>query len=382
MEPNLPSRSNRKRPVPELSDSDSDSDRPTAERRVKFPKGKKARREDEPVKIPRADEDDDEIGVEFPDPRFAAKEREKRRRFGDDGIGGDDVSAAEVAYGEELDYDNFVEDGIQMEPFNLEKERKEGYFDAEGNFVEYAEGNRVKDAWLDSVEAGVTQLHVPKPKVEDDTEDLPPEDEDIGKIKRRIADVLEEGETVLQALRRLKGDKKVKMSPETKRVFDQLTEDAVTLMDKHGEYDVNHEKKEIFEREAQGYETLARARLEGIPAAPVANDNNGGETAGDGYDMFGEDDDEDANAAARPSDSNGGGVGSSEAQNDYVFDENSGYYYSSSLGYYYDPSTGLYCSAASGVWYSYNEETGAYDEVSHHDQAASAAAATAEAAKL
>ncbi|XP_068306158.1 uncharacterized protein [Pyrus communis] len=376
MEPDLPSRSNRKRPIPELSDSDSDSDRPRAERKVKFPKGKKAKREDEPVKIRRADEDDDEIGGEFPDPRFAAKEREKRRRFGDDGIG-DDVSAAEVAYGEELDYDNFVDDGIQMDPFNLEKERKEGYFDAEGNFVEYAEGNRVKDAWLDSVEAGVTKLHVPKPKAKDDAADLPPEDEDIGKIKRRIADVLEEGETVLQALRRLKGNKKVKMSPETKRVFEQLTEDAVTLMDKHGEYDVNHEKKEIFEREAQGYETLARARLEGIPAAPVGNDNNGGESAGDGYDMFGEDDDEeDANAATRPSDSNGAGGGSSEGQNDYVFDENSGYYYSSSLGYYYDPSTGLFCSAASGVWYSYNEETGAYDEVPHHDQAASAAAAT------
>lgn len=31
----------------------------------------------------------------------------------------------------------FVEDGIQMEPFNLEREREEGYFDEAGNFVEY-----------------------------------------------------------------------------------------------------------------------------------------------------------------------------------------------------------------------------------------------------
>ncbi|KAK9230656.1 hypothetical protein WN944_023628 [Citrus x changshan-huyou] len=50
-------------------------------------------------------------------------------------------------------------------------------------------------------------------------------------------------------------------------------------------------------------------------------------------------------------------------QNDYVYDESSGYYYSSSLGYYYDPSTGLYCSAVSGQWYSFNEETGTYEEV-------------------
>ena len=31
----------------------------------------------------------------------------------------------------------FIEDGIEMEPFNLEREREEGYFDEAGNFVEY-----------------------------------------------------------------------------------------------------------------------------------------------------------------------------------------------------------------------------------------------------
>jgi hypothetical protein len=36
---------------------------------------------------------------------------------------------------------NFVEDGIRIEPFNLEQEREEGYFDENGNFVEYARGN-------------------------------------------------------------------------------------------------------------------------------------------------------------------------------------------------------------------------------------------------
>ncbi|BAT93029.1 hypothetical protein VIGAN_07191400 [Vigna angularis var. angularis] len=52
-------------------------------------------------------------------------------------------------------------------------------------------------------------------------------------MKRRIANVLEPGETVLQALRRLKGnsDRKAKMSAETKVVFDQLTEDAMKLME-------------------------------------------------------------------------------------------------------------------------------------------------------
>lgn len=39
---------------------------------------------------------------------------------------------------------NFVDDGIQIEPFNLKQEREEGYFDANGNFVEYATQNQIK----------------------------------------------------------------------------------------------------------------------------------------------------------------------------------------------------------------------------------------------
>ncbi|MCI78316.1 CD2 antigen cytoplasmic tail-binding protein, partial [Trifolium medium] len=41
-------------------------------------------------------------------------------------------------------------------------------------------------------------------------------------------------------------------SGETKIVFDQLTEDAMKLME-NGEYDVYHEKKHVFEREEEGY---------------------------------------------------------------------------------------------------------------------------------
>lgn len=37
-----------------------------------------------------------------------------------------------------------VDDGIRLEPFNLEQEREEGYFDENGNFVEYARGNDIK----------------------------------------------------------------------------------------------------------------------------------------------------------------------------------------------------------------------------------------------
>lgn len=39
---------------------------------------------------------------------------------------------------------NFEDDGIQIEPFNLKQEREEGYFDANGNFVEYTRQNEIK----------------------------------------------------------------------------------------------------------------------------------------------------------------------------------------------------------------------------------------------
>ena len=37
-----------------------------------------------------------------------------------------------------------MDDGIQIEPFNLDKERDEGYFDAGENFVEYVNENEIK----------------------------------------------------------------------------------------------------------------------------------------------------------------------------------------------------------------------------------------------
>lgn len=40
--------------------------------------------------------------------------------------------------------ENLDEDGVPIEPFNLDKEREEGYFDAQGNFVEYVKDKEIK----------------------------------------------------------------------------------------------------------------------------------------------------------------------------------------------------------------------------------------------
>lgn len=42
------------------------------------------------------------------------------------------------------DDDDFVQDGIQIEPFNLKQEREEGYFDADMNFVEFVNEKEIK----------------------------------------------------------------------------------------------------------------------------------------------------------------------------------------------------------------------------------------------
>lgn len=69
--------------------------------------------------------------------------------------------------------------------------------------------------------------------------------------------MLEPGETVVQALRRLKGkNKRQKMSAERKRIFDQLTEDAMQLME-NGNYDVYEEQQQSFVLRFQALEKNA-----------------------------------------------------------------------------------------------------------------------------
>ncbi|KAH0757012.1 hypothetical protein KY290_020505 [Solanum tuberosum] len=365
---------------------DDDSNKAPEQKRVRFPKGKKVKQSDNTI-----DGREDKHSGRT-DPRAAAKERSARRNqitaeLLDEENEGEiaDISRAEVEYEEN---ETFIDDGIAIEPFNLDKEREEGYFDASGNYVEYLNQNEIKDAWLDSVDTEKRYSGKKAIKIsnEDEIQDLT--SEQLGKMKRRIADVLEPGETVLRGLRRLKGtsnNNKGKMSVETKQLFDQLTEDAMKLME-NGDYNVYEEKQESFQREAEGYEKLAQARQgkssesmqpkpdsildEGfLPSGSTAtagghsmhnadvsssNSYNSASKNDDALDMFGEDDE---NIPANPA-SNGG-----DQHGDYVFDESSGYYYSSSLGYYYDPSSGLYCHASSGQWYSYNDESGIYQEV-------------------
>ncbi|XP_042401562.1 CD2 antigen cytoplasmic tail-binding protein 2-like isoform X2 [Zingiber officinale] len=388
------------------------------QRQVKFPKGKKAKRVD-------ADGIQDGNGEKkrWMDPSLAAKERSKRRnKMRESEVLGDQVDglSGEVQY---EDNTNFEDDGIQIEPFNLKQEREEGYFDANGNFVEYAKQNEIKDAWLDSVvvDTKLAGKFKPKASAEEAYDDL--SSDDVGKIKRRIANALQPGETIIQALKRLKGpstDKKAKMLETSKWIFDQLTEDAMKLME-NGEYNVYYEDQETFVREAEGYERLAHAKADKSnrtthaeptdgedifsddvqhreqvssiwdirPGTSVLADSAQQASPGDGgdqFDMFGDDDDttnvnpptpsavssasdfrQDNQPTSKPlsssEDLDSGDVSHGRAENDYVYDESSGYYYNNSFGYYYDSTSGMYCSATTGTWYTYDEQNDTYTEI-------------------
>ncbi|PKU86890.1 hypothetical protein MA16_Dca017318 [Dendrobium catenatum] len=188
------------------------------------------------------------------------------------------------------DDSNFEADGVEIEPFNLQQEREEGYFDDNGNYVEYRREQEIKDAWLDSISADLRIAEkIPARQIpEGEYEDLSLEE--IRTLKRRITDILQPGETIIHALKRLKGsssDKRAKMSESTKLMFDQLTEAAMKLME-NGEYNVYHQERETFEREIgpnvvnNDFNTLVCDNVEASKEA-------------DKFDMFGDDDDNDGN---------------------------------------------------------------------------------------
>lgn len=386
---------------------EDDSNPTPMQKKPRFPKGKKVKSVDRPQVEP--EEAEGTIGAAV-DPRLAAKERAKRRtQMKEEELlrSHADFSAAEVHYDDSV---NFEEDGIQIEPFNLKQEREEGYFDANGNYVEYAIKNEIKDAWLDNVvvDSSYAEKHHKKTEADEEYHDILTED--IGKIKRSIANVLQPGETIIQALKRLKAtsvDERGRMSEGTKRIFDKLTEDAMKLME-NGEYNVYNEEQETFEREAEGYERIARARAGTFATADNGSRNgiftNGmGDGAGtsldqseakpslqvsssdggDQFDMFGDDEDntnlqssrsvivseviseqipQPASDSLNPSQDLYYGEATGGVESDFVYDQSSGYYYSSSLGYYYDPASTLYCCATTGKWYSYNDQSGEYVE--------------------
>ena len=192
----------------------------------------------------------------------------------------------------------------EFEPFNLERERREGYFDDDGNYVRNeSDAEDEKDAWLDDVHADARlstagdKLAVRK---DSDNEGEETTDADVANIKRELCAYLEPGETVLDALKRLggasagrgngatksstsTGKTESSMDAQSKIAFEKVTELSSALMS-NGEYDVYDSRKETFEPSVpEGYafdETtkLYKCESSGLSYCP----KTGGFTDGEG----------------------------------------------------------------------------------------------------
>lgn len=307
----------------------------------------------------------------------------------------DDVEKHEAKAGLQLDDDEKEESFV---PFNLNSEREEGYFDADGNYIEYKVDEDESDEWLKGVDADEkfatggkkSSSHMVLSKDHDELSEV-----QIARMKGELAGYLQPRETVLQALKRLgssggtnlnikrsqaglvsgkvrsKGGNRVgsnatsTVALEHQSAFAKITELSSTLMS-NGEYDVYNLEKESFERAARLF----------VPVRFCSEDKRG---VADMFadDMFGEDEPGDLDKRisseekadvepAKPDLSSmsikdlkeyisahgGDPTGAVEKDDLVARAEALKSHVRIPAGYVLDPSTAMYYSAASGMWYS------------------------------
>ncbi|KDO34071.1 hypothetical protein SPRG_01345 [Saprolegnia parasitica CBS 223.65] len=147
------------------------------------------------------------------------------------------------------------DDGVRMMPFNLKEDREDGHFDDSGNFV-WAKGDKAvqEDAWLDGVSAQDMEIAEMARLQRQEAADDEAETWTERRAKSVFMEVLNEGETVLAALRRLGKKPKPKtakqkkvvvtaQTPDMQREFNQLT-DAADYMMRMGHTEIYHKPKE------------------------------------------------------------------------------------------------------------------------------------------
>ncbi|EQC31009.1 hypothetical protein SDRG_11196 [Saprolegnia diclina VS20] len=152
-------------------------------------------------------------------------------------------------------HDAYEDDGVRMMPFNLKEDREDGHFDDSGNFV-WAKGDKAvqEDAWLDGVSAQDMEIAEMARLQRQEAADDEAETWTERRAKSVFMEVLNEGETVLAALRRLGKKPKPKtakqkktfvdaQTPDMKREFNQLT-DAADYMMRQGHTEIYHKPKE------------------------------------------------------------------------------------------------------------------------------------------
>ena len=210
------------------------------------------------------------------------------------------------------------EHGIELEAFNLIEERKRGYFDKDGNYVEKTEDENdddeeEADAWVASGEVQDVVDDATRKKIEERMQKQAEEPAkeltaiDVARLQYSISKILNApDETVAAALKRLAGpsrrvgkkgsqDKVAEGGSSATSDFNLLTEYASTLMDS-GETDVYMRDKSYFQRAASVYidvdEGFGVTNSKGILSGLGPANNKAVDDASE--DMFADDSDADA----------------------------------------------------------------------------------------
>lgn len=272
-----------------------------------------------------------------------------------------DLSETERFEKQELSMDS-KEAGGAMEAFNMEAERKEGHFDDDFNYVWKRKGedpDDINDAWLGEVDsAGETAEKVEKRRRllqrQIETQQQPDDAEvDRAALLRQMTAVIQPGETVAAALRRLSssgggkaaaakaGVGKRKAAGDgappapapgasreqllARQHFEDLTEAADALL-RAGRFDVYSQKREALDEEL----SAARAAQGGAQSAADASAAATEEAAA-------------AQAAALGIDAL---VHAGAAGGGFVLDPAHRVYYNATNGLYFDPRSSLYWPAS------------------------------------
>ena len=299
------------------------------------------------------------------------------------------------------------EHGIELEAFNLVEERKRGYFDKEGNYMEEGEeqdDDEEADAWLDAGEEKQVVDEATRRRIEEEMM-MAQQDEptkmtaiDIARVQYKVAKILRPEETVASALKRLGGGPRqghgrkavTKMDDENRALFDSLTECATILMDA-GEIDVYSKDKRYFQSAASvyidvdetgGIMTQSKAAYADADEDMFADDSEGEDKEKDKIGLessakfmewpvkelkrFLAEHGKSCDGITEKSDLVALAVEISEGINaqkgvdppaGYVYDPTSGYYWSSESKLYFDPASAGYFNPISREWYRWNGTT-------------------------
>ncbi|XP_046568238.1 CD2 antigen cytoplasmic tail-binding protein 2 homolog [Haliotis rubra] len=111
-----------------------------------------------------------------------------------------------------------VVEGIQITPFNMTEEMEEGHFDKDGMFIFEKDKAQIRDSWMDNIDwvkVKETQIkHDLKRSLSDSDEELPPFNEQA--VYAEILPMLQPGESIAKALRRIGGNQNLSASQRLK----------------------------------------------------------------------------------------------------------------------------------------------------------------------